>query len=117
MFFSFSSSSFIDARVSLWSFVERFQCCLYKLFFQLKSLLNGDRWIKDTETGTAVETLLTSDRPLLKDALHKMQGWYKTVSNSPLYPTRMTQGGPLSSTIFNMVVDAMICHLIVLVTG
>ena len=37
-----------------------------------------------------METLLTSDRPLLNEALRKMQGWYKTASDHPLYPVRIT---------------------------
>ena len=37
-----------------------------------------------------METLLTSDRPLLNEALRKIQGWYKTASDHPPYPVRIT---------------------------
>ena len=53
-------------------------------------LLDGD-WQRSTvEAGTVMETLLTSDPPLIKEAWRQMKGWYKTDTNRHPSPKFVT---------------------------
>ena len=55
----------------------------------MRSLLNRDWRRIAIEAGTAVETLLASDPPLVNYVWRHMQGWYKTTKKHPPPPTHI----------------------------
>ena len=63
----------IYVRVYLWRSPDRDQCHLRDIGRSVRSLLDGDRRRQVTEAGTAVDTLLKPEPPLIKEAWYWMQ--------------------------------------------
>ena len=52
----------------------------------IKEKIHGDRHRREDKSGSTVEYLLTSDRPLIREAWIRMQGWYKDAVDRPQPP-------------------------------
>ena len=59
------------------------QIYMRALGHNISALLNMYRRRKAAESGAAVEYLLAYNKPLIKEACWRMQGWYKDATNRP----------------------------------
>ena len=56
----------------------------------VRSLLAGDRLRHTEEVVTAVDILVASASPLIKEVWRQMRGWYKADTNHPTPPVHVT---------------------------
>ena len=56
----------------------------------IKTVLQGDRRRRAAEAGSADESLLASDPPLIRDAWICMRGWYEDTVDRPPPPDRVS---------------------------
>ena len=52
--------------------------------------LSRDRKRRTEEAGATVENLMKADPPLVQEAWHRLQGWYKATADHPPPPARAT---------------------------
>ena len=74
----------IDKRVSARRDPTKGQVIKRRLGRAIKASLSADRRRRADEAGAEVDTLLGADPPLIQEAWHMIQGWYKAaVDRSP----------------------------------
>ena len=80
----------VDKRVSARRDPRKGQALKRQLWRAVKEILAADRKRRAEEVGAEVEALVGADPPLIQDAWHRIQGWYKdAVDRAPL-PARFT---------------------------
>ena len=55
---------------------------------KIRRSLGGDSKRRTEEAGAAVEDLMKEDPPLIQEAWHRLQGWYKAAVDRPPPPAR-----------------------------
>ena len=82
---------FINSRVSLRCSPDRDQIRILNLGRRLKAILNREWWRRAEEAVMAVNSMLTSDPPLIKEGWLQIKVWYKTATNRPPPASRYTR--------------------------
>ena len=74
----------VDKRVSARRDPEKGQALTRRLGRAIKASLAVDRIRRADEAGEEVEALVGADPPLIQEACHRIQGWYKSeVDHAP----------------------------------
>ena len=77
----------VDERVSARQDSEKGQAIKRRLGRAIKASLAEDRRRRADEAGAEVEALVGADPPLIQEAWHRIQGWYKAAVDRALPPT------------------------------
>ena len=77
----------VDERVATRRDQRYFQADRRRLGREIGKSLAGDRKRRTEEAGAAVEDLMKADPPLIQEAWHRLQGWYKAAVDRPPQPT------------------------------
>ena len=76
----------VDKRVSARRDPAKGQALKRRLGRAIKASLAADRRRRADEAGAAVEALVGADPPLIEEAWHRIQGWYKAAVDRDLPP-------------------------------
>ena len=76
----------IDKRVSTRQDPRYGQADRRRLGKEIGKGLAKDRRRRTEEAGAAVEALMKADPPLIQEAWHRLQGWYKAAVDRPPPP-------------------------------
>ena len=76
----------IDERVSTRQDPRYGQADMQRLGKEIRKSLAKDRSRRTEEAGAAVEALMKADPPLIQEAWHRLQGWYKAAVDRPPPP-------------------------------
>ena len=78
----------VDKRVSARRDPAKGQALKKRLGRAIKASLEADRRRQSDEAGAEVEALVGADPPLIQEAWHRIQGWYKAVVDRAPPPAR-----------------------------
>ena len=84
----------IDERVSMRRDPRYSQADRRRLGKEIKESFAKDRWRRTEEAGAAEEAMMKADPPLIQEACHRLQGWYKAaVDRAPATCSSYAQAG------------------------
>ena len=79
----------VDKKVSALRDPAKGQAIKRRLGRAIKASLAADRRRRADDAGTEVEALVGADPPLIQEAWHKIQGWYKAAVDRDPPPARV----------------------------
>ena len=80
----------VDERVSTLQDPRKVQALKIQLGQVIKAIFAADRKQRADEAGEEVEALVGADSPLIQEAWHRIQGWYKAAVDRAPPPARVT---------------------------
>ena len=80
----------VNERVAIRRDLRYCQADRRRLGKEIGKSLSKDWRRRTEEAGAAVEDLMKADPPLIQEAWHRLQGWYKAAVDRPPPPTRAT---------------------------
>ena len=80
----------VNDRVSARRYLAKVQAIKRRLGRAIKAILSADRRLRADEAGADVEALVGADPPLIQEAWHMIQGWYKAAVDRAPTPARVT---------------------------
>ena len=80
----------VETRVFMCQYPTHDQRLLRRLGHDIREIFQEDQRHKSDTSGADIETLLTSEPPLIQETWYRIKGWYKEANGRAFQPARIT---------------------------